>query len=77
MLDNDWRKPIVEYLGNPIGVTDQKIKYRALSYVVMGNELLKKTLEGLLLKCLGESETYLMVYEVHMDHVAPTRLVIR
>lgn len=41
------------------------VKYRALSYVTMGNELFKKTLEGILPKCLGESEPYLAISEVH------------
>lgn len=31
----------------------------------MGNELLKKTPEGLLLKCICESKAYLVIYEVH------------
>ena len=35
--NNDWRKPIVEFLQNPTGSTDRKIKYKALSYVIMGN----------------------------------------
>lgn len=30
-LPIDWRKPILEYLENPVGSTDRKIKYRALS----------------------------------------------
>lgn len=51
----DWRKPILEYLENPVGSTDRKIKYRDLSYVLLGNELLKKTPEGVLLKCLGDT----------------------
>lgn len=37
-----------------------------------GNELLKKTPEGLLLKCLGDTEAYLAIYEVH-DGVCGTR----
>lgn len=65
MLDNDWRKPIIEYLGNPIGVTERKVKYRVLSYITIGNELFKKTLEGIILKCLGESEDNFAIYEVH------------
>ncbi|XP_050918742.1 uncharacterized protein LOC127136193 [Lathyrus oleraceus] len=39
----DWRKPIIDYLENPVGSTDRKTKYRALSYVWSSNELLKKT----------------------------------
>lgn len=65
MLSNDWRTPIVEYLLNPTGMTKWKIKYEALSYVVIGNKLFKKTPKGVLLKCLGESEAYLAISEVH------------
>ena len=61
----DWRKPIVEYLENPVGGTNRKTKYRALSYLWSENELLKKTPEGLLLKCLRDTEAYLAIYEVH------------
>ena len=55
----------MEYLENPVGGTDRKTKYRALSYVLSGNELLKKTPEGVLLKCLGDTKAYLAIYEVH------------
>ncbi|XP_050918904.1 uncharacterized protein LOC127136387 [Lathyrus oleraceus] len=65
LSQSDWRKPIIEYLENPFKNTDRKIKYRALSYVRLGNELLKKTLEGILLKCLGNTETYLAISEVY------------
>ena len=43
LSDNDWRKPIVEYLQTPTGTTSRKTKYRALSYVIVRNELFKKT----------------------------------
>ena len=55
LSDDDWRKPIVEYLRNPTGNVDRKIKYRALSYVIFENDLFKKTSEGILLKCLNET----------------------
>ncbi|XP_058775090.1 uncharacterized protein LOC131649344 [Vicia villosa] len=53
MADSDWRNSLVQYLNNPVGGTDRKIKYRALNYVILGNELYKKTAEGVLLKCLS------------------------
>ncbi|XP_050914865.1 uncharacterized protein LOC127129784 [Lathyrus oleraceus] len=59
--ENDWRKLLVDYLCNPIGSTDRKVKYRALSYVLVNDKLFKKTAEGVLLKCLGESEAYVAV----------------
>ncbi|KAK2394865.1 hypothetical protein QL285_056650 [Trifolium repens] len=51
LIDTDWRKPIVKYLEDPTGITDRKTKYKALSYTIIGNELFKKTPEGVLLKC--------------------------
>jgi ribonuclease HI len=65
LSDTDWRKPIVNYLENPSGITDRKIKYKALSYTIIGNELFKKTPEGILLKCLSENETFLAITNVH------------
>ncbi|KAK2382415.1 hypothetical protein QL285_069951 [Trifolium repens] len=65
LSDDDWRKPIVEYLRNPTGSVDRKIKYRALSYVIFENDLFKKTSEGILLKCLNESEAYIAISDVH------------
>lgn len=41
---------MVDYLKNPVGSTDQKVKYRSLNYVIIGNELFKKTSERVLLK---------------------------
>src|ERR1044072_6122043 len=65
--DSDWRKPLVDYLRSPTGSTDHKIKYCALSFVLIENELFKKTVEGVLLKCLGESEAYVAVSSVHNE----------
>ncbi|XP_045810889.1 uncharacterized protein LOC123905327 [Trifolium pratense] len=65
LTDNDWRQPIVNYLENPAGITERKVKYRALSYTIMGNELFKKTPEGVLLKCLSENEAYVVISNAH------------
>ncbi|XP_058760182.1 uncharacterized protein LOC131633486 [Vicia villosa] len=65
LTSTDWRTPIIEYLKDPSLNTYRKIKYRALSYVLMGNELFEKTPEGILLKCLGENEAYLALSSVH------------
>ncbi|XP_020970106.1 uncharacterized protein LOC110268352 [Arachis ipaensis] len=61
----DWRVLIVEYLENPSLSVDRKLKYRAQSYVLMNNVLFKKSVDGNLLTCLGEKETYLALAEVH------------
>ena len=56
---------IVEFWENPTGMIDRKIKYETLSYVIIGNELFKETSEGILLKCLRESEAYLINFYAH------------
>ncbi|XP_058726440.1 uncharacterized protein LOC131597789 [Vicia villosa] len=65
LIETDWRSPIIKYVRDTSTDTERKIKYRALSYLLMGNELFKKTPEGILLKCLGESEAYLALSGVH------------
>ncbi|KAK2372816.1 hypothetical protein QL285_073909 [Trifolium repens] len=65
LSDTDWRKPIVKYLEDPTGITDRKTKHKALSYTIIGNELFKKTPEGVLLKCLSENEAFLAITNVH------------
>ncbi|XP_050895644.1 uncharacterized protein LOC127102307 [Lathyrus oleraceus] len=65
LADEDWRKPIVVYLQNPTTYTDRKTRYRALSYVLLGSELFKKSPERILVKCLSESEAYFALSTVH------------
>jgi len=55
----------VEYLQNPAENTCKKTKYKALSNVIIGNELFKKYPEGVLLKCLSETKAYLAIYDTH------------
>ena len=66
LTEQDWRKPVVDYLQNSAASTERKINYRALSYVLMGNELFKKTPEGVLLKCLSETEAYIALSTIHV-----------
>ncbi|XP_050878515.1 uncharacterized protein LOC127082320 [Lathyrus oleraceus] len=65
LTDEDWRKPIVVYLQNPTASTDRKTRYRALSYVLLDSEFFKKSPEGILLKCLNESEAYFALLTMH------------
>ena len=65
LTNTDWRSPIIAYLTDPIVDVERKVKYPALSNILIGNELFKKTPEGVLLKGLGESEAYLAVSNVH------------
>ena len=62
---NDWRKPIVEYSKNPNLSIDRKTRYRALSYVLLGDFLYKKSIDENLLTFLGEREAFIALAEVH------------
>ena len=65
LSNNDWKKPIVEYLQNPSGTVSRKTKYRAVNYVIIENELFKKTTEGVLLRYLNKNGVYLAISGVH------------
>jgi hypothetical protein len=53
---------LVEY---PDSNKDKKIWRQGLKYVMMDDELYQRTIDGLLLKCLGEEEADVAMGEVH------------
>ncbi|KAM2086907.1 hypothetical protein ACFX1R_024398 [Malus domestica] len=60
----DWRSPIIHYLKDPSSPTSKKDRQQATKYVLWAKDLLRKTPDGLLLKCLGQKES-MRVAEVH------------
>jgi hypothetical protein len=50
---NDWRTPLVRYLENPSHIVDRKVQRQTLKYALLDNTLYRRTIDGLLLKCLG------------------------
>jgi ribonuclease HI len=66
MLDQgDWRADIFNYLKDSARGAPKKIRYRAMRYVLIGDDLFYRTLKGLLLKCLGPIESNQILHEVH------------
>src|SRR5579883_2401491 len=61
----DWRADIFNYLKNPAQGASKKVRYKALRYVLIGDELFYQTLEDMNLKCLGPAEAEKLMYEVH------------
>jgi hypothetical protein len=53
-IQTDWRLPLLEYIRNPGKTTDQKIKRQVLKYTSLDDDLSQRTIDGVLLKCLGE-----------------------
>jgi hypothetical protein len=64
---DDWRTPLVRYLENPDHIADRKIRRQALKYVMLNNTLYHRTIDSLLLKCLGLDQSRVALGEVHED----------
>ena len=62
---SDWRADIFNYLKDSARGAPRKIRFKAMKYVLIGDEMFYRTLEGLLLKCLGPSESNRLLHEVH------------
>ncbi|XP_028954479.2 uncharacterized protein [Malus domestica] len=61
----DWRSPIIHHLKDPSSPTSKKDRQQATKYVLWAKNLLRKTPDGLLLKCLGQEESMRVMAEVH------------
>ena len=62
---DDWRRPIISCLENPSQAADRKVRQQSLKYALLDGELYRRTLEGLLLKCLGSDQSKVAMGEVH------------
>jgi hypothetical protein len=66
LLDQgDWRADIFNYLKDSAQGAPKNIHYKAMRYVLIGDDMFYRTLEGLLLKCLGPIESNQLLHEVH------------
>jgi hypothetical protein len=61
----DWRADIFNYLKDPAQEAPKRIRYKAMKYVLIGDDMFYRTLEGLLLKCLRSTEVNQLLHEVH------------
>jgi hypothetical protein len=61
----DWRTPIINYLRNPSVRTDRNVRRIAFKYVLMSDDLYHRTVNDVLLKCLGLDDAILAMAEVH------------
>jgi hypothetical protein len=65
LLTKDWRKEIIHYLKNPSKKVDKQLRYWAIKYVLLEDELYYHTIDGVLLNCLGEDEAKILMGEIH------------
>jgi len=62
---DDWRKEIIDYLKNPSQKVERRVRFQATKYVLLEEELYYRTIDGVLLKCLGDNEASSLMGEIH------------
>jgi hypothetical protein len=55
----------LECIRDPGKTTDKKVKWQVLKYTSLDDDLYRRTIDGVLLKCLGEEQAKVVVWEVH------------
>ena len=54
--DDDWRKEIIDYLKDPSKKVERRVRFQATKYVLLEDELYYRTIDGILLECLGDDK---------------------
>jgi len=62
---DDWRKEIIDYLKNPYRKVERRVRFQATKYVLLDDELYYRTIDGVLLICLGDDEAKSLMGEIH------------
>ena len=62
---DDWRKEIIDYLKNPSKKVERCFRFQATKYVLLDDELYYRTVDGILLRCLGDDESKTLMGEIH------------
>ena len=63
----DWRVPLISYLSDPGRGAERNIRRLAFKYVLIDDELYRRTAEDLLLKCLDSDQAKVVMRNVHED----------
>jgi hypothetical protein len=64
--------PLLECIRDPENTTDKKVKRQVLKYTSFDDDLYRRTIDGMLLKYLGEEQAKVVVQEVH-DRICGAR----
>jgi hypothetical protein len=62
---DDWRIFLLAYLHDPSAKVDKSVRWSAFKYVLHNDELYRRTIEDLLLKCLGSDQARVAIGKVH------------
>jgi len=62
---DDWRKEIVDYLRDLSKKVKRCVRFQVTKYVLLDNELYYRTVDVILLRCLGDDESKSLMGEIH------------
>jgi hypothetical protein len=62
---DDWRKEIIDYLKDTSKKVQKQLKYKAIKYILLEDEVYYRTIDRILLKCLGGEEAKTLMGEIH------------
>jgi hypothetical protein len=65
LAEDDSRKEIVDYLENLSRKVYRKLRYKSIKFILLDGRLYYKSLDWVLLQCLGQEEAKRMMSEVH------------
>jgi hypothetical protein len=65
MVWEDWRLPLMECIRNLSKITNKKLKRQILKYTLLDDDLYRRTIDDVLVKCLGDEQAKEAVREVH------------
>jgi hypothetical protein len=61
----DWRLPLLECIRDPRKAMDKKVKWQVFKCMSLDTDLYQRTIDGVLLKCLGEEQAKVAARELH------------
>ncbi|KAI5332367.1 hypothetical protein L3X38_022496 [Prunus dulcis] len=62
---DDWREPIMTYLQYPILPSEKRVRIMATNYLMWNEDLVRKSKDEVLLRCLGKTEYMKVMGETH------------
>jgi hypothetical protein len=71
-IQTDWRLPLLECIRDPRKTTNKKVKWKVLKYMSLDDDLYWRTIDGVLLKCLGEEQAKVQFRKSMMEFVEHT-----
>ncbi|VVA40918.1 PREDICTED: retrotransposon, partial [Prunus dulcis] len=65
IIKDDWRNPIINFLQYPTLPSEKRVRIMALNYLMWNGDLVQKSKDEVLLKCLGKKEYMKVIGETH------------